>query len=190
MPSFNALIELYDKFYRWKDKTDNKFNKDLGCEIRARMKKCNWLLLRINELEEESDKYYQMYVKMMHGGPKPDKSIIERDNEISDEMELMTECFYFMAFRLLKALKSITEFKNLKSDGITIIRNKLLEHPEDKDSQIWINSFAHHGPKGPVLKAVRYNYQKDIFPDKGLYFNASELIDNISKIINLKYKGA
>ena len=62
-----------------------------------------------------------------------------------------------------------------------LVRNQLLEHPEGRESQVLIQSFACGGPSGPILKAVRYGGQEGIFPDRGLYPNASEFEDNLLK---------
>ena len=62
--------------------------------------------------------------------------------------------------------------------------NHLIEHSELKDSQVFIISFAHVGPNGPVIKAARYSHQIDKWKDAGLYKNTKEMLDVIIQALS------
>ena len=102
------------------------------------------------------------------------------------EMELFTECFYYISHRLRMLLRKSEPIPGLKSFeciGARNVRNKLLEHAEGKDSQVFIQSFGWGKENGPVLKSVRYAGQENVYPDKGLYVNAAEIKDELEAIL-------
>jgi hypothetical protein len=123
--------------------------------------------------------------------PQPeDTKFTKEEFEITQasqfEMELFTECFYYVAGRLrtlLQKSKPIPGLESFDCPGARDVRNQLLEHVEGKNSQVFIQSFAFGKENGPVLKGMRYAHQEHIFPDKGLYLNATEIKDNLEDIL-------
>ena len=94
--------------------------------------------------------------------------------ELPDELELQSECFYWVANRARSILKQMPGLSSFEALGIRNVRNNLIEHPERPSSNIMISSFGYGMPQGPVLKALRYSHQTEIFPDAGLFVNAVE----------------
>ena len=102
------------------------------------------------------------------------------------DLELFTECFYYISHRLLTLLRKSKPIPGLESvmfRGANYVRNKLLEHVEGKDSLVFNQSLAWGKENGPVLKAARWAGQEHVFPDKGLYVNAAEIKDNLEVIL-------
>lgn len=108
------------------------------------------------------------------------------------EVHLFTEAFYLVAWRLITALrlgggKGFPGFAGLRSQGITYVRNHLIEHPERHGS-----AFRQHlvlTDVGPVLKSTsvvvrsgtgRVEPESDSL-DRGLLTNAQELHDELVK---------
>ena len=54
-----------------------------------------------------------------------------------------------------------------------------LSTPKKGDSGVTIASFGWGSPAGPVLKALRRNDHRAIFPDAGLFPNAEEFFKKV-----------
>ena len=109
------------------------------------------------------------------------------DNEDSDvvgelqmEMERILEHYYNSAFRITKILQEITRRKNYHCHEITIVRNKLIEHPEAGS----IYSFG-YGSSGPIIKPMFFD-QKE-WSDAGLVHNTAALVKSVLNIFALEY---
>ncbi|SRR6266536_5574845 len=199
-------MNLYDKYYVINDKNKTQgFINDLACEGCDRIKQLDYLIQKVKELESEaieiserSKKEFRRWVEYIKANnldfettPTPSNINMSQEeynnySNLSYELELHTEHFYYIAFRLRGIIKYLPGLKKFESEGIRNVRNKLIEHPDkDKDSQVFIRSFAFGNIEiGPVIKALRYNDQTDVFPDKGLYVNASELRTNLEEVLN------
>lgn len=204
---FNKCISLFDKLYVQLDKSNAKeFNRDAGIEVRKRLQQLNFLIDKVYELQIEGAgiqhrhgiafSSYMEYasannvditkVKVpdeIYMSPKE----VKRLNEICFELEVNTESFYYLAGRLRALLKhGFTVLKNFEAVGVRNVRNKLLEHTEGNDSKISIVSFAWGNSCGPVVRAIRYKEQLDVFPDGGLFLNAEEFRVNFELIVMRK----
>lgn len=110
-----------------------------------------------------------------------------------DEVNLFTEAFYFVAWRLVCVLRrkgrfAFPGFTGLRAKGIRDVRNQLLEHPENQGGnfqQVLIVTNA-----GPVLKSATYVVRSstgmsepgDESTDRGLFVNAQELHEELLKL--------
>ena len=203
---FSNTISLYDKYYITNDRNNTEgFVKDLAQEGRDRILQLDYLIKKIVQIENEADlisqrqkKAFKEHVEFTKKNsldfettPAPKEINFTHEefnkyNELTFELELLTEHFYYIAFRLRGIIKHLPGLKSFESQGMRDVRNKLIEHPDkDKDSQIFIRSFGFGNKEiGPVIKAIRYSDQVNIFPDKGLYLNAFELKENIEKALS------
>jgi hypothetical protein len=180
-PNLEHTIKLFDEYYRHQDKVNASFNKDLACEARKRLVQLGKILGRVFMLEREAERL-ELSRGMHQAGEDPmvDK-IVRRISEITDELEFLTEAFYYFAFRLRRILKVLPGLAGFECEGIRDVRNKLIEHPEQRDSNVYILSFGHGGIQGPVIKALRHDNQSDVFVDRGLFVNAIELTKSLEK---------
>jgi hypothetical protein len=92
----------------------------------------------------------------------------------AQDCALWTECFYYLAWRfccLLGAKPPDGLGLNLEVGGIRIVRNHLLEHPED----LLYRDFNLAKPNEGGPKFVPRG-GSDRFVDSGLYANAGELV--------------
>ncbi len=198
---FETTVELLDRLYVKLDKEKaTGFNRDLANEARKRLLQLDHLLKLVRENEAQHDKAMQRVMEVFRQHcvahqhdfetvPQPeDSKMTGEEMDISRvsafEMELFTEGFYYISHRLLHLLYRSKPIPGLdrnwgKSLGARIVRNKLLEHPEDPDSQVFIGSFGWGKENGPSLKAARYGGQEKVFVDKGLYINAAEIRDKL-----------
>jgi hypothetical protein len=88
--------------------------------------------------------------------------------ELADELEFLTEAFYWFAFRLRNVLRLLPGLGSFDGKGVRDVRNHLLEHPEKGQSGVIWGGFGFGGECGPVLKAVRRGDQTDVWKDAGL----------------------
>ena len=101
-------------------------------------------------------------------------------------MELFTESFYFVAWRIYSIFKhkrtnTLPYLNTFEAKGVRDVRNKLIQHPEG--GQIFTQSFMCGGDEGPVLKNARPAGQQYKISDKGLWLNAKEFRDNLEKLL-------
>jgi hypothetical protein len=112
------------------------------------------------------------------------RELARKLSDIADDLEVLTESFYFLAHRACKAAQALPGLESFESVGIRNVRNQLIEHPEGKSSGVLMMSFGFGGDCGPVIKALRLQQQVDIWPDRGLFANADEFADNL--IVSIK----
>jgi hypothetical protein len=91
------------------------------------------------------------------------------------EIKALTRLVYYDLHKVLDLFEKINNFGKKKYIGIVMVRNKLLEHSSEKDSNILFDSFVTSITDGPQIKGMRLNNQLNHF-DKGLFFNYSEFI--------------
>lgn len=200
----DKAIDAFDEFYRAQDKLlGGKFN-DLGVEGRRRIIQAKTLVQKIITLSEVEGQAVQVGLKMpppKAGQTHEDyfasseyqawksnldtpetKAAVKRFSEITDELELSAECFYWIAGRTRTIIKKLPGLSSFEATGVRNVRNKLIEHPEKGDSGVVFGGFGWGGPNGPVVKAIRLEQQINIFPDKGLYLNAQEFFKNVQAV--------
>src|ERR1700730_17101456 len=102
-----STIDLFDEYYRHEDENTN-FNRDVASEARKRLVQLDGILRRIIALEKEGGTI-QLPLGMHQKGDDEavDKSIY-RKIEIEDELEFLTEAFYYFAFRLRRIVSGLS----------------------------------------------------------------------------------
>ncbi len=103
--------------------------------------------------------------------------------EVSRKKERKLERLSFEFYRTADRISHITEklpaLKSFQCKTFRIIRNKLIEHPEGKDSEITYDSFAYSKSEGPYIKGSRIGKHTQ-FMDKGFKSNSLEFITNLT----------
>lgn len=181
-------IDLFDEYYRYEDKRNPDFNKDVASEARKRLVQLNKILERVIALEQEEGTIHIPFGMHQKGDNEAVDRVIYRKIEITDELEFLTEAFYYFAFRLRRIIRGLPGLNGFECKGVRDVRNKLIEHPEGRDSEVYILSFGHGGEQGPVIKAIRYDHQTEVFKDSGLFTNATELKKNLEQRLSLYLK--
>lgn len=195
---FDSTLDLFDKYYQKMVLLNTPgLNADLAQETRKRIEQLNFLYQLINEKQL---RYFDLHWRLVGDGSLGEKikkaggsiTVVgsEEMKEMKDlmfEIELYTESFYYLAGRMYTILKKgfLPGLKSFECIGARDVRNKLLEHADGKQSQVYIQSFGLGGDQGPTLKIERPTGQAHIFPDAGLYANAEEIRANLEKLLNL-----
>lgn len=205
---FEHTVALMDRLYVKLDEENALgFQRDLAQEARKRLRQLDHLLKAVRHCEQQEHsvtkgvfdacRRHSEHVGLQPANSEPasppqDTKYTEAKMQLllssQFEMELLTECFYYIAGRLRTILTSklnpIPRLHSFECVGARDVRNKLLEHADGKQSEVFIQSFGWGKENGPVLKAARYSGQETAFPDKGLYVNAQEIKDNLERLLN------
>lgn len=96
-------------------------------------------------------------------------------DELKMVMEQMLEHYYSNAFRITKLVQQITNRKKYHCRPITMVRNKLVEHPEPGS----IYSFG-FGSNGPLVKPMHRGTTG--WRDAGLVPNTIELVSSLNSV--------
>jgi len=207
-PTFHTTIELFDRYLRAMHAgAAPGFNADLGAEMRERLEQLGWLVNRIQELEVRADAaasrpmaaFVEHVERVKREGldytttPAPEavKYTAGEARQKADadfEIKLLTEAFYYLAGRVHTLVKNKAEplpgLKAFDPAGVRNVRNHLIEHPEGRDSRVFIVSWGRGGVEGPVLKSIRYANDTSTFRDPGLYSNAVEFRDLLEVLLH------
>jgi hypothetical protein len=156
----------FGRYYRWQVRTQPKFSGDLAHEVGERLEQLGWILDNVRKIESEM--------------PPVLDAQWHRDFK---ELWFFTESFYYFGWRTREVLRSLPLLASFDALGLRNVRNHLLEHPE-KQSKIFQRSFSAGGPRGPTIKGPRQSDQVNVFPDAGIYANASEFVDNLLELLH------
>ncbi len=173
-----AYSRLLD-YYRWADIQFNGTKNEIGIEAYKRLRQTIWLLGRAVELLGQVAS-----VQRPPSGLSPDEfhawvnehgaEVGTRLGPLEDELEIITECTYLIAWRCAGATSELMSIGPFKPVGVRDVRNKLIEHVDRSGSGVLLSSFGYGGDQGPVIRALRTTDKKDVFPDAGLFVNLQE----------------
>jgi hypothetical protein len=190
--NFDHTIRLFNQYCsRRQVAVDQSFNGDLAAEAGKRLEQLNWILRRVALLEAKDEELRQQLPSheiVDEESRTIRQEINKRSREISTELGILSEAFYYFAWRAREVLKLLPNLKQFDCEGVRNVRNHLLEHAE-KHGQIYINALSYGGEQGPTLKAFRFDEQgnfsvreeNNLSHDRGLYVNAAEFRDNLKK---------
>lgn len=157
-----------------------RYNAELAGEVQTRLEQLDFILSRIRTLDRERIEYI--------GRPNPHEPSdgkVLRSNAF--EVRLFTEAFYYLAARIRTILCHKEEpcplLKTFECPGARNVRNKLLEHPEGRDSRIFASDWAVGLPEGPRFKVHSRPSGVPAFVDQGLYVNTRELRHNLEDLL-------
>jgi hypothetical protein len=198
---FPGTIELFRRYKEYMTNANRPVcDLNLVNEAEERLYQLDWLVTQIKTREKEMDQFRKKsgsaledHVKahLAAGGspetlpPMPKETQQERVQcqhfiDTMGETQLLTEAFYYFAFRLRQVVRRLPGLQSFEAVGVRDVRNKLLEHPDDQeDSGVTVRSFGFGGPSGPRVKVIRDASQENVFPDNGLYVNAEELREQL-----------
>jgi hypothetical protein len=189
------------KFGKYLDKMEAEkpagFNDELWTEVNKRLQQ---LELLYNEIHRRHSKSMELIWKENRRVERLRKDLqiksasltLQKSREsrkidrLMFQIEMSTESFYYFAGRMRTVLRSgsLPRLKSFECKRARNVRNKLLEHPEGRDSQVFVQSFGVGGEAGPTLKIERSDEQEAIFPDAGLWANAEEIRDRFERLLD------
>jgi hypothetical protein len=160
---FSSAIARWETYRRRRHKTFDDRTDTFAREAQLLLEQCQECVLWIVELEDE-----QLRVTT------PGTPVAERWRRI----EILTVAFYYFAHRYLDILKDIFGI-SLNVKDIRLVRNKMLEHPDEKGGVMALN-FGYDLPNGPVIKPFGAGERPS---ESGLYLHAKRLIiETLAKV--------
>lgn len=197
---FESVI---DKFQKYLDKMEAQnppgLNLDLGIEVKKRLEQLDYLYnmimdkhtrcMRLVWREQRRREPFLQRARETGGSIRIQKSDDSREiDKLVFEIEVHTESLYYLAGRMRTVLvhrsKPLPGLNSFDCEGARNVRNKLLEHAEAQDSRIFKQTFGVGGEEGPQIKVERPAGQENIFPDAGLEANATEIKNNLEKLLD------
>ncbi len=142
-------------------------------EALIRLEQATYLLRRFRTLELEHDEKDGQLGKTTI---ERRVELAKRVHELGFEIKLIGEAFYYFAFRARQALRHENGFDlGCETVGVRDVRNHLIEH-SDKKSGVLVSWWVFRCPEGLILAP---DDNKGL--DKGIYPNASEFIDEVTR---------
>ena len=185
--NLQPVIVQFEKYLAVRHNEKPRLINYAGGEAQHRLHQLDWLCQRIGKLEARG-------VELIHDitseeGPSAgyvkDNPALLESRANSFEMETMVEAFYYFAFRLRQVIRQLPDLSNFECEGVRNVWNKLLEHPEGRDSGVIHGAFGYGDTEtGPVLKMLRFPLKNTLWQDAGLWINAKELAQNLTEKIN------
>jgi hypothetical protein len=163
----------------------------LLAELQRRIKQCEFLLMNVAAIEERQlDVAMNVLAAVAGKQPDADKHFDASCQDI-DTMWLFTESFYWVAHKVnavvvakhacFKGRRLPKMPSNVRTAGVTSVRNYLVEHPFEYKNQFGLGGIW----CGPVLNGGLGEAEKNKpVQDPGLYLNAIEWADTISQVLS------
>ena len=195
---FERCAALLRKYSDALKRSGDKHEPEYLIEVEQRLSQLEFIVARVRSLVEPSPKGDRIADAMLDQQmtAAPHLRALEHAQEIASlrqhlrqhanalahlvEIQVLTEAFYWSAWRMCCVLgRRLPGFRRLAVKGVEDVRNKLIEHPEDRGCGAIENGFSFDHKTGPIIKGVRETSKVGVFPDKGLYINAQELADKL-----------
>lgn len=165
--------------YRYQRRSSGDDQSHWIAEAQKRLEQIDWIVRRISVLQARDDRTGRWTWEPATSTEtlrKQQKRRSSKWRRLGAEIELLSEAFYYFAWRLRQVLVNLPEFKKFDPKGIRDVRHDLLDHPEKMSRALNPNfMYGHDLPNGPVLKP--FGARRRPIHDRGLYANAKELIE-------------
>jgi hypothetical protein len=199
---FADTIVLVERYY-WKHRRASTigFDAQRALEIRLRLRQLSFLYTHIDSEQNQAmapmerargprtDGEVRIVVVTPLTEPAdPDLAGYELPSRFGgpDRLQLYAEAFYYIAHRILVLIrqspKGLPGLQSFKADGVSRVRNNLLEHAHKKGGAT-IPSFSVSSAAGTRLRPVMQDDDPDRYVDEGLPANAREFRDNLTQVL-------
>jgi hypothetical protein len=155
-------------------------------EAEKRLRQIDWLLKRVSKLEH---RFYTIHKARDHSRSQPLPKTSSRllissrpsrhgpEVAVLEEIELLAESFYYIAFRLRGAVRRLHGFATFDAKGVREVRNHLIEHPEKAGTIFWEEEISKQPDE--ALFPLFWAHRRALFDLKRLAENAREFHDNL-----------
>lgn len=185
---FSELSNQFDQYFLLVKVSQTEPNlplEDLAAEVRERLAQLNFIETQLSEISNQYRVTANIEKVNEHGEIEIYNAFAKRDEHLRFVMRLLTESFYYFAFRIRQIVRNdLHRFPGLRGFdcvGVRDVRNHLIEHPEGANSRVFNRTWAWSLESGMQLKPARHQWEKSVFHDKGFRLNASEFAEQLSK---------
>ena len=179
-----ALLERYAELCI--SSLSDPYHLILVAELKKRIRQTRRLLLTAVDLHAQVVTLRPHITKASHPEhTDPPQEILDMMNA-TEALEMYTEAFYLIAWRLCEVANLLPRLRNFKCPSVLIVRNHLIEHPE-KHGRKGIWAFMVSGTGGPVLARMPQIANSTL--DKGLWHNARELALDLRRALQSAIAG-
>lgn len=135
---------------------------DIAVEIYHRLERLQWLEWQVRTVSLEVSN-----PTITH----------DRLRELMLAVPTLTDAWYYLAFRTMRLIKKhCPGLEKFEIVGITLTRNKLLEH----DNDVYNVNTGVGGTEGPTVKAPRWDGEPTNWADEGVFVN----IDRFTSLLH------
>jgi hypothetical protein len=188
---YEKLRDLFDQYFailEAVEPTQDGARSDLAEEVRERLAQLAFITAQLASINPQF-KQTAMVTKVNESGETEYYNAApERDEHLRFVMRLLTESFYYFAFRTRTILRNdVHRFSGLRTfdcPGVRDVRNHLIEHPEGSHSRIFNRTFAWTMDTGMQLKSGRHEWESSAFHDAGFNANSEEFAERLSSCIH------
>jgi hypothetical protein len=176
--AFAEAHRLYST-YRYRRLNSGEDQSNWIAEAQKRLEQIDWIARRISVLQARDDRNGRWRWEPATSSETLRAQHQRRSSKrqrLGAEIELLSEAFYYFAWRFRQVLVNLPEFRKFDPKGIRDVRHDLLDHPEKVSKALNPNfMYGHDLPNGPVLKP--FGARRRQIHDQGLYANARELLE-------------
>lgn len=162
--------KLFRKYYDIQGVEFQQRNNAYRNELSAKLQQLHYCLLRLGILSQELDRAYQRK---------------DTDSwQLAEQLLFYTEAFYWFAWRTRQAIQFIPGLKRFDCVGVRNVRNKLIEHPEEKNGPSGVGGGWGITSDGVTLHVGRDHEHHRRYPDYGMIINGEEFFDNLISMLS------
>lgn len=178
---FDDLTDLIDEYAtRYDDFLEDDYLTLLVAEAKKRIRQIWRLYLIAYQTFDQINTLRPEFESLGPSEGTDPPMVLRKWIDLTESLEMYTEAFYLIAWRLRCVIRLLPGLKKFESKGVNLVRNHLIEHPESSNQKVlW--GFMISEDNGPVLaRAVPISEE---MLDKGLWSNANELTNQIRSIL-------
>ena len=156
---------------------------ELTGEAAKRLEQLEWIAGRLYRIQAAQRRLYLRGPRRPSSHPRWAK----HQHLAGKEVELLTEAFYYFAWRFRQILKQDLKgaFSNFSPAGIRVVRNQLIEHPTTALASNFL--YGADAQEGPRIKP--FGTPNGGTRDRGLYVNAQEMLDALIPRLRRQLEG-
>ena len=187
----SELIKKFGEYLALLDQVQGAANlarNDLAAEAIERLNQLAFISNHLQEIDKQFGTMVMVTRTNQQGEIEHWNAAHERDGQLRFTMRLLTETYYYFAFRLRQILRNKTHpFRGLGTfdcPGVRDVRNHLIEHPEGATSRIFNRTFSWTQESGMHLKVGRQAWEGNAFSDSGFVANSREFNQNLASALD------
>lgn len=155
-----------------------KMNEDAAIEVSERL----W---QLSHAIDQMRHYVKLYHSTEQKNPSGHHELIAHGDILFKNARFYVESYYYFAHRIYKILTHkdvpLPYLQSFKCNGVLLVRNNLIEHPEGKSANATFTSYSYNIKTGLRLRTSGDPQQT--VHDKGIISNSHEFERNFDRVV-------